>query len=910
MALGRYLHSPLWSGLPTCSRRLARRRDGRETTSQLLIPRTMLDKYRAYLKGALTMTTPLGRKTISFQYVAAAILALVFLPGQTSAEQSGNEDGIRKQTIELGPGSAHPGTTGEVRLELEDFLMEGDPHACGIIWDLAVDEQKGELYVLCEPRRVRGVGEVRVFDRSGGYLRTIMPLNPTLPYSSVRDICDKVVREDGTELIVPKFNLSWGEPSFYGSFWDSHKKIALAPDGDLIISDLYRGKLMRLKPDGSFPEEGWNSGYAIHVSGTRGSAIVNYLPFDSLRYPYFHFGPDGSLYISGGQSCFESRYHHYNLEGGVNKARYHFPVEGDRSGYVWKLALKPGPKVEKRGVVGGFKQASGVVVDGDYIIVADAGNNRLQVCTIDGKQIASITHYLNKGKKQRMFDPTALAMDRDKCLYVLIGSQPRPEDLRTERSIRAVQDALHTWAREKPHEPPRTVIKLRSWKTPELLAESAPVHPHVMQIAVDAGVTPPLVWVANGGGPGSLQQLSGESLSLKAQWQDDDTTLSNPRQDSYMPILNIDPETGHVYVEDDASYRSKKFGTVYRLDQQGNILKQWDPYFIDIEESGLISPWGAINLERGFRYPEEPLFLDSVFGKDGRVYRWKLGEDGISILRFDRTGEPVPFASTGSHELLVDAVPIKGRFYKQAHLRKQLTCWWDIYPGMDVDREGNIYYLNKQARYVESGMMLPRYALHRQLDVYDSTGKLKQKALLDLTSVKGIQVDKQGYLYIVHIPADGNPPEERIDRAKAKAPKRYPMRPFALSKFAPTGGELLWSRPWDGDHGMGFIPPNPHCICSTHRVNQALDDKGYIYMATKHSVQVIDTETGNLVGEFGSYGNADCKGKGSKYPHPELPFGSISSLAVWKDKLFVVDVLNRRLVKLNIVYDPALKSAK
>ena len=81
-------------------------------------------------------------------------------------------------------------------------------------------------------------------------------------------------------------------------------------------------------------------------------------------------------------------------------------------------------------------------------------------------------------------------------------------------------------------------------------------------------------------------------------------------------------------------------------------------------------------------------------------------------------------------------------------------------------------YANKQDRYVESGMMLPRYGLHRQLDVYDSTGKLKQKALLDLTSVKGIQVDQEGYLYIVHIPSDGSPPEERIDRAIAKAPKR------------------------------------------------------------------------------------------------------------------------------------------
>ncbi|MCP4815988.1 MAG: hypothetical protein GY888_26020, partial [Planctomycetaceae bacterium] len=247
---------------------------------------------------------------------------------------------------------------------------------------------------------------------------------------------------------------------------------------------------------------------------------------------------------------------------------------------------------------------------------------------------------------------------------------------------------------------------------------------YVMQIAVDAGVSPPLVWVANGDGPGSLQQLSGADLSLNAQWQDNGDTLSNPRQDSGMPILNIDPETGHVYVEDDASYRSKTFGTVYRLDQQGSILKKWKPFFIDVEESGLISPWGAINLQRGFRNPKEPLSIDSVFGKDGRIYRWKLSDDGVSILRFDRAGNPVPFSSTGKNELLVDAVPIKGRFYRNPG--KRFTCWWDVYSGMDVDSKGNIYYAKKQDRYAESGMMLPRYALHRQLDVYDSTGKLKQ----------------------------------------------------------------------------------------------------------------------------------------------------------------------------------------
>ena len=143
------------------------------------------------------------------------------------------------RTIQLGPGSAHPGTTGEVKLELEGFLLAGDPHARGIIWDLAVDERKGELYVLSDPRPVQRVAELRVFDRRGKYLRTIMPLNPTLPRSSVRDLCRKTAREGETELVIPKLFETWGELSMYGAWWNLPQKMALAPNGDLIMSNIY-----------------------------------------------------------------------------------------------------------------------------------------------------------------------------------------------------------------------------------------------------------------------------------------------------------------------------------------------------------------------------------------------------------------------------------------------------------------------------------------------------------------------------------------------------------------------------------------------------------------------------------------------------------------------------------------------
>ncbi|NQT35935.1 MAG: hypothetical protein HQ581_00510, partial [Planctomycetes bacterium] len=166
-----------------------------------------------------------------------------------------------QRTISLGPGSAHAGSTGEVKLELEGFLLAGDPHARGIIWDLAVDEQKGEIYVLADTRPVRGVAELRVFDRQGKYLRTIMPLNPTLPQSSVRDLVRKTAREGPAELIIPKVFHPWGELSMYGDWWHHPQKMVLASNGDLIMSNIYRGILWRMKPDGSLPKEGWTSAY-------------------------------------------------------------------------------------------------------------------------------------------------------------------------------------------------------------------------------------------------------------------------------------------------------------------------------------------------------------------------------------------------------------------------------------------------------------------------------------------------------------------------------------------------------------------------------------------------------------------------------------------------------------------------
>jgi hypothetical protein len=805
----------------------------------------------------------------------------------TKAQRSFLADEVER-TIQLGPGSAHPGTTGEVKLELEGFLLAGDPHARGIVWDIAVDEQKGGLYVLADSRPARGVPDVRLFDRGGKYVRTVMPFNPTLPRSSVQDLCGKMAREGDADLVIPKlFETICGELSLYGALWHLPQKMALAPDGHLILSNFYRGTLWRMRPDGGLPLEGWTSIYHRgrnepfeSADWTQDALLVydlkNYMPFRSLRYPYFCFDPNGLLYISAGQSARPAHQYGYYWEVSAQETTYHWEAgsEEERGASVWKCQLHPGVKIEKQGAFGGFAEPSGLVLDQNHLIVADAGNNRLQVLGGDGQPAASVTHYRHEGKEEPLNGPTALAMDREKHLYVLVGPEPRPKDQHLERTLPLMQRAVDAAAR-KPPEAARKLIKLTSWKEPRLVAVSAPLHSDVLQIAVDAGVSPPRVWVANGAGPGSLLQLAGDDLAVKATWADSGETLSCPRQSGHQPILNIDPQTGHLYVEDDTNHREKQYGTVYRLDPEGNVLKTWPSLFFDARAVGVTSPWGSLNHERHFRYPDEPLFIDSIFGKDGRVYRWKLGKAGVEILRFDRAGKPIPFTATGTNALFVDRA-------------MQTDFWHDVYKGMEVDRHGTIYYAAKGDVDAKARPVSAYVRRNAQVNVYDADGNLRTSGLLRLECVRGIQVDDDGNVYALHRPA-----------------KRPWDDYLALSKFPPSGGEPLWSRRWDGYLGadMLFAP----CQCITSRQHQTLDGKGYLYAAGKFSVQVIDCRTGNLVGEFGSYGNMDCRGKGSPFPHPELPFGTISALSVWKDRLFVVDVLNRRIAKCRIVYNPAAK---
>ena len=565
-----------------------------------------------------------------------------------------------------------------------------------------------------------------------------MPFNPTLPRASVQDLCAGTAREGDTELVSPKlFETLCGSLSLYGAYWHLPQKMVLAPDGDLILSNIYRGTVWRMRPDGSLPLEGWTSVYhrgrnepfeshdwtqdCLNVQD-----LKNYLSFDSLHYPYFCFDPAGSLYVSAGQSSRPTRQYGYHWEVSQQEVTYQRELSGaeGRGAYVWKYRMHPGVKLEEQDARGGFASPSGLVHDGSHLIVADSGNNRLQVLGPDGQVVATITHYQHEGQAVPLDGPTALAIDREQHLYVLVASRPRSANQEiVERTLASIQQDYLAAAQTSSDDFTR-LIKLKSWREPQFLAGSAPLHHDVLQIAVDAGVAPPLVWVANGLGPGSLLQLSGDDLATKSQFGDSGDTLSCPRQSGNQPILNIDPQTGDLYVEDDSNYRLKQYGTVYRIDQEGNVLRKWPPVFFNDLGLPATSPWWLPDYGRHFRYPDEPLFVDSIFGKDGRVYRWKFGKEGVEILRFDRAGTPIPFAATGTHALFVDYA-------------MQVNFWHDVYHGVEVDQHGNIYYVAKADVDAQARPVSAYDSVRNQVNVYDARGELKTRGLLRLDAVRG-----------------------------------------------------------------------------------------------------------------------------------------------------------------------------
>src|SRR5689334_15367353 len=128
----------------------------------------------------------------------------------------------------------------------------------------------------------------------------------------------------------------------------------------------------------------------------------------------------------------------------------------DMRGYDFagrEALLPPLGGVPGRKEVGSFVGDCGVAFDSDHLILSDRAGGRLLVFDGARKLVATLSGYSS---------PTALTVDRG-TLFVLTGTEKKE------------------------------LLKLKSWREPQVLARSAPLHKESLQVAVDGQASSPII---------------------------------------------------------------------------------------------------------------------------------------------------------------------------------------------------------------------------------------------------------------------------------------------------------------------------------------------------------------------------------------------------------------------------------
>ncbi len=193
--------------------------------------------------------------------------------------------------------------------------------------------------------------------------------------------------------------------AFQPDSWPGYKferptDIALGTEGELYLSSMKSGNVIRFSPTGTALKK---------ISGSF---------YNSLKTP-LGSGVDenGRIYVS------EYQKDQIRVFSDRGEDLFHFGEAGRRPGQFY------GP--------------TGIVVHGNTIFVADAGNRRVQKFSTDGKFLLEIGH--NIGEKAPLH-PTGLAIDRENILYV--ADRDGARILRFDLDGNYLGDILSEWVKK------------------------------------------------------------------------------------------------------------------------------------------------------------------------------------------------------------------------------------------------------------------------------------------------------------------------------------------------------------------------------------------------------------------------------------------------------------------------------
>jgi len=300
--------------------------------------------------------------------------------------------------------------------------------------------------------------------------------------------------------------------------------------------------------------------------------------------------------------------------------------------------------------------------------------------------------------------------------------------------------------------------------------------------------------------------------------------------------------------------------------------------------------------ETGKGGPTKLKAVDLAVGRDGMVYTWGVagGYHG-PIGRFTRDLKPAPLAS-GKHTY--------GNLSGRAG-RGSSVC------GMDVDARGRVYAVNGSNLchlrvYGETGALV-------DYPTRIKTKKAEIPVLIDQVSGYGgsPRVDLAGNAYIVQpgLPKGVKPPKGWEKDAA------YRATAASVLKFGPKGGRRLTPLNSGGRggnmHGYeGLLAVYPDAgptsgwrcdgSCACVHLRFEVDDYGRLYIPNAITFRVsVRDNAGNEIAAFGHYGNLDCRGPKSAEPTPAIPLGWPLAVGASDRYIYVGDVLNHRVVRVD-----------
>jgi len=274
------------------------------------------------------------------------------------------------------------------------------------------------------------------------------------------------------------------------------------------------------------------------------------------------------------------------------------------------------------------------------------------------------------------------------------------------------------------------------------------------------------------------------------------------------------------------------------------------------------------------------------------------------LRRYKVSGEPAPFSSFGSHTT-------KTPPYAERHIQNT-TCF--------VTREGDIYHFVKS----DEGQAGDKTVL--QMRIIAPDGRIKNDCLVGVQAARvgGLCVDSRGNVYL------GAQVSRRGERMPSWCKGRLPRDSTcvtaaysqygAIVKFPPTGGKIALDP--NGEYvahrqqantvsvsgrliARGGLLPGKYgrtgagCSCETTRFDIDRFDRLFVPDPLRFSVGVLDS-AGNEIARFGAYGNMDSRGPKSPVPTPEIAFGWPISVECAGGRVFVADLVNRRVVAVKM----------